>query len=186
MQVSLNEALDNSLALLKTGHDGIEECLSHYPEHADNLRPLLALALDVSRLPTPKASAATFADGKHRMLAAVARKKQQKPSAVRRYASKIGNLLRGRLQPTVQWRATALRWVIPATLALALLVAVGILSVQPSPETATPQAAALDQASGTVTIQSSDGESRRPTPVGAQVKAGDQIRTGPLNGSKGF
>ena len=70
--MSLSEALDRSLALLKAEQATIEECLERYPEHADNLRPLLALALDVSRLPTPRASAASFAAGERQMLAALA------------------------------------------------------------------------------------------------------------------
>ena len=119
MQVSLNEALDDSLTLLRTEQATIEECLARHPEHADNLRPLLALALDVSRLPTPKASAATFSAGERRMLAALAEKKRQQHTSpvLRRYAHQIGSLLRSK-RPFVQWRSTALQWAVPAALAI--------------------------------------------------------------------
>ena len=145
MRMSLNEALDNSLTLLRTEQATIEECLARYPEHADNLRPLLALALDVSRLPTPKAGAAPLAAGKRQMLAALAEKtrRQHSPSILQRYFGQISDLLRSK-RPIVQWRTVALHWALPAALALILVVA-GVLILQTSPETAVPQRAALDE-----------------------------------------
>jgi hypothetical protein len=181
MRISLNETLDKSLTLLKTEQATIEECLTRYPKHADNLRPLLALALDVSRLPTPRASAATFSAGERRMLAALAEKKRRQHGSpvLRRYARQIGNLLRSK-RPFVQWRSTALQWAVPAALALVLVIA-GVLLLRTSRETAVPETAAIAQASGEVEILPSDGESRQATPAGAQISAGDQVHTGPLS-----
>jgi hypothetical protein len=181
MHMSLNEVLDKSLTLLKTEQATIEECLARYPEHADNLRPLLALALDVSRLPTPKASAASFSAGERRMLAALAGKKRrrQSPSILQTLSDRVSDLLSGARQ-TAQWRTLALQWGVPAALALILVIA-GVLILQTPPDATAPRTAMLDQVSGEIAIQSSDGESRQLTPVGTQVKAGDQISTGSLS-----
>ena len=137
MRMSLNKALDKSLTLLIAEQASIEECLARYPEHAHNLRPFLVLASDVSRLPTPKASAASVSQGERRMLAALVEKNQrpQRISIYHRFARQIGNLLGG-TRPVVQWRTTALQWAVPAALALVLVIT-GVLLTQTSPETTT-------------------------------------------------
>ena len=64
-----SETLDHSLALLEAGST-LEECLTLYPEHSTDLRPLLEIALQVHHVPSPTSSPAAFATGKQKMLQA--------------------------------------------------------------------------------------------------------------------
>ena len=53
MRHDRDTALDRCLAWLQSGQD-VESCLEHYPEYAEELRPLLALAaLQFGRVECP-------------------------------------------------------------------------------------------------------------------------------------
>jgi hypothetical protein len=71
----LDEALDRSLALLERG-ETLESCVGRFPEHAGDLRPLLEVAVEVRRVPAPTPTAAGLAEGKRRMLEALALRKE--------------------------------------------------------------------------------------------------------------
>ena len=59
MKLNLNDALDESLALLETGQASLEECAARYPEYSADLLSLLATAFEVRRVdpPTPSPAA---------------------------------------------------------------------------------------------------------------------------------
>ena len=76
MKQDLSWALDESLALLAEGRVTLEECLTRYPEHSSELRPLLETFLQVQGLPRIVSGPTVFADGKRRMLQALAEKRQ--------------------------------------------------------------------------------------------------------------
>ena len=69
MRHDRDTALDQCLAWLRAGRD-FEGCLERYPEYADELRPLLMLAVDVGRVTIPAVPAMARAAGQRRMLAA--------------------------------------------------------------------------------------------------------------------
>jgi len=75
-QLQLSDVLDECLTLLRGGAT-IEECLARYPRHANDLRPLLEVALRINRLPQPSSSPTAFAAGKRRMLEALKLKGRQ-------------------------------------------------------------------------------------------------------------
>jgi hypothetical protein len=66
-------ALDQCLAWLRAGKD-MEGCLERYPEYAEELRPLLMLAIDVGRVTIPAVPSMARAAGQRRMLAAHAKR----------------------------------------------------------------------------------------------------------------
>jgi hypothetical protein len=177
----LNEALDKSLAALGSEQATIEECLARYPEHAADLRPLLEVALEIIRVPTPKASPAALATGKQGMLSALTEKKrrQSAPGLFRRYAGQIADLFAGREGYFRRQRSPALRWALATAAILVLLVVTGLI-LRPWPETRIAQVATLGQVRGLVEVRSADGDAWQTVSPGERVKAGSQLRTGPL------
>ncbi len=73
MRHDLDTALDQCLAWLRAGRS-MEACLERYPEFAEELRPLLGLAVQVGRVTIPAVPARARAEGHHRMLAAFDKK----------------------------------------------------------------------------------------------------------------
>jgi len=76
MRHDFDTALDQCLTWLRGGM-GIEECLASYPEYANQLRPLLELAIQVGRVITPASSTAARAAGEQRMLTAFAQRQER-------------------------------------------------------------------------------------------------------------
>jgi len=89
----LTLALDESLALLQTGQATLEECVARYPKLAADLRPLLETAMHVSDLAAPTASPAAFADGRQRMLAALAEKRRRPAASTGLSFGTLGSLV---------------------------------------------------------------------------------------------
>ncbi len=166
MPRDLNKALDDCLTSLVTGQETIEECLSRYPEHAAELRPLLETALQVSQIPKPVTDSAAFFAGKQKMLKALAEK-------TRRPAGILGLFHRWEKQP-------ALRWIPAAAVAALILIFAGPLIIQSGPGARVSQEAILEQADGPVQILPTDSDTWQPASAGEPVKAGDRIATGPL------
>jgi hypothetical protein len=90
-------ALDHCLNRLCQG-DNLQSCLERYPRHAEELRPLLEVALDLGRVATPPPAMAVRAAGKQRMLRAVEKRAAQpvSKSFLSRYAEQIINTLLGK------------------------------------------------------------------------------------------
>jgi hypothetical protein len=80
MTQKIDSILDNCLAQLRTGAT-VQDCLARYPEHADALRPLLALAQQVQSLPTPSPERAAMNAGRQRMIEAVRTKAARQEQA---------------------------------------------------------------------------------------------------------
>ena len=69
MSRKFDSALDDCLNLLRAGAS-ISDCLARYPEHTEELRPLLALASGVRAVPTPRPDPVAVHANRQRMLAA--------------------------------------------------------------------------------------------------------------------
>ena len=164
MKRDLTYALDECLTLLREGRATLEECLARYPEHASDLRPLLQVALTVSRVPPPVPSPASFTAGKQRMLAALAEKK-------RRQTAPFIPLLR--LMPAFQLALAAIL--------VLVLFAIGRLVHLPEPGVTSAQMARLDQVSGTVECRPAGSATWHLASAGEQVQTGERVRTGPLS-----
>jgi hypothetical protein len=76
MRHDFDTALDQCLTWLRGGM-GIEECLASFPEYANQLRPLLELAIQVGRVITPASSTVARAAGEQRMLAALDQRQER-------------------------------------------------------------------------------------------------------------
>jgi hypothetical protein len=183
MKRGLNNALDECLTLLEKGQATLEQCLARYPKHASDLRPLLEVALEVSRVPRPASSPAAFAACKQQMLKALAEKKRQRsvsPSPLRRYARRIAALFGRRERPAVRRRAPAFPLALAAVVALALFTVAGLF-LSPWLGLTVAQAATLGQVNGVVEVMPAGSEAWRQASVGERVEAGDRIRTGSLS-----
>ena len=84
MSRKFDTALDDCMHLLRTGAS-TADCLARYPEHAEELRPLLSLASAVKAVPTPRPDPAAVRANRQRMLdavqAAAARRQRRGPAA---------------------------------------------------------------------------------------------------------
>jgi hypothetical protein len=97
MTHNLETALDQCLLLMRGGMT-VEQCLTRYPEHAAELRPLLEMALSVARVPTPAPSSAARVAAEQRMLEALAHKQQtlsRQSPLVRRIRGILSNVTSG-------------------------------------------------------------------------------------------
>lgn len=78
---ALCQALDACLTSLRSQGATPNDCVADYPEHADDLRPLLEVAFRIQSAARPGVSHAAFIAGKERMLGAVKEKKEQSRTA---------------------------------------------------------------------------------------------------------
>ncbi len=174
-----SEALDSSLALLEAGST-LEECLALYPEHSDDLRPLLEIVLQMRQVPSPTPSPAAFATGKQKMLQALAEKGRRRATPTDLFSRGMGwvNALFQRYG--LRTRAPAFQLTLVMMTTLMLLALVGTLLL-PWIDKSTAQAATLIQVEGTVEIMPVGGDTWRPVLVGEWVKEGDRVRTHSLS-----
>ncbi|NIV39744.1 MAG: hypothetical protein GWN58_63165, partial [Anaerolineae bacterium] len=81
MSRKFDTALDDCLNLLRTG-TSVTDCLARYPEHAEELRPLLSLASGVRAIRTPRPDPVAVQANRLRMLeaaqAAAARRQKRR------------------------------------------------------------------------------------------------------------
>lgn len=176
MSKSLREALNESVTLIREQGYTVPDCQARYPEHATELRPLLEVALDLTHMPTPVASAHAVAAGRMRMMRAVAkRQRQQALNPLERFRKWIS----GEERETVWERVPALRVALAATLSI-LIFGAGALLLHGWLSEGLAQAAVLDRVQGSVEILRQDGDAWQPASVGEQLGGGDQVRTGPL------
>ena len=109
--ITIEEALADCLERMERG-EPLEACLARYPEHAEELEPLLRLAQGLGRLEAPRLSPAAFAQGRAR---------------VARAASAAGRPRRVLAFPTAGSRrrrpaSTAARWRTWAAAAAAVMI----------------------------------------------------------------
>jgi len=131
MRRGLERALDECLSQLNTGEFGLEEALARYPEHEDELRPLLRTAMLVRQVPQVVPSAEARAAGRRRLLAAVAKKRREKaqsrPGLLRRLGQSAATLVQPWVQP--QRQPLRLAQAIAALLVVVSLVSAGTVGV---------------------------------------------------------
>ena len=176
----LNDVLNECLTLLERDQVTLEECLARYPQQAADLRPLLEIAHEISRVARPTPSPAAFAAGKQRMLQALAEKKRRQPSPLSRRRAWIAALFGEREgKPTARRRAPAFQVALAA--ALALLLVSGGLFLRSWLGTTVAWTATLEAMSGGVEVRPAGSETWLPASPAQRLELGDRIRTGPLS-----
>ena len=167
----LDEALDKSLALLERGKTP-EDCLDRFPERAQELRPLLEVAAQISRVPAPTPPSTDGANGKQRMLEALAQKKAARSGLGARLRVWIDSLFEGGIDaPRLLGSATA-------AAAVVVLIVVGALAVRSWQGMTVRQEAVLTSQDGLVEVLPLGAEAWLPVSKTMLVEAGDRIRTG--------
>lgn len=93
-------ALDDCMELLRAGAS-VEDCLSRYSDHADELRPLVSLASAVISVPTPRPDAATVVAHRNQMLDAVrdSETRRKRGPAALRWVPRLGRGSQARSLP---------------------------------------------------------------------------------------
>lgn len=172
----LDEALDKSLALLARGKTP-EDCLDRFPERAQELRPLLEVAAQISRVPLPIPPSTDGAKGKQRMLDALVQKKAAQPGLGARLSAWIESLFVGAADQRVE--AQRVLRSAAAAAAVVLLIAAGALAVRSWQQGMTiRQEAVLASHSGLVEVLPIGADAWLPVSGTMLVEAGDRIRTG--------
>jgi hypothetical protein len=171
----LDEALDNSLALLERGRTP-EDCLARFPEHVEELRPLLEVAVQIRRVPVPTPSPTRSADGKQRMLEALAQKKAARPTLGAQLRAWISTLLEGGAEQGVDVQRLLRSAAVAA--AVVVLIAVSVVAVGSWRTMMVRQEAVLEPEGGLVEVLPSGADTWLPVSEDVPVKAGDRIRTG--------
>ncbi|MEA3345438.1 MAG: FecR domain-containing protein [Chloroflexota bacterium] len=203
MKRKLSDMLDECLMLLEEGQVTLEECLARYPQYADDLRPLLEIALEMRRMAQLTSSPAAFASGKRRMLQALAEKKhrqlceitspredispvpdqvreQGQPSPLPRRRGWIAALFGERGGKPARRRVPAFRVALAAVLVLVLLVS-GTLYLRSWLGTTIARMVTLEAMSGVVEVRPAEGETWLPASPAQRLEGGDCVRTGPLS-----
>ncbi len=176
----LGEALGDCLTLLERGEVSLEESLARHPEYADDLYPLLTVALEIRHVPQITSSPAAFTSGKQEMLRTLAgRKPAQKLSTFpfHRWMEEADTYLKGLPRPSIL-RPAGLPLALATALALVLL-AVGGLSLLNEASFNITQTAVLDRVDGVVEVLPADSNIWQEASAGQVLKPGDRIRTGP-------
>lgn len=171
----LDEALDRSLALLERGRTP-EDCVARFPEHAEELRPLLEVAVQIRRVPTPTPPRTWGANGKQRMLEALAQKEAARPTLWARVRAWIGGLLGGGAEQGVD--VQRLLRSAAAAAAVVVLIAVGTVAVRSWRGMMVQQEAVLRAEDGLVEVLTSGADAWTPVSEPMLVEGGDRIRTG--------
>ena len=116
-------ALDDCLNLLRTG-TSVTDCLARYPEHAEELQPLLSLASGVRAVRTPRPDPIAVQANRQRMLyaaqAATGRRQQRRLAPFVWLWGKPG---RNRIRPLYQGIMTLATMVVLVGLAVGILFA---------------------------------------------------------------
>ena len=101
---ALCQALDACLTSLGPEGAKPDDCLAGYPEHADELRPLLEVAFRIQSAARPGAGHAAFVAGRQRMLEAVKEKQEQSRPArgVSRFLSEHWTVIHERAESTAK------------------------------------------------------------------------------------
>jgi hypothetical protein len=178
MEKELAQALNEYLCSLEEDRATVTDFLTRYPQHALTLRSLLDTVDQVRHVPSPVSEPAAFAAGKRRMLQALEEKKrrQKAPSGLLVRLAESAGLRGGGAQSVVQSRALVFR-LAAAGIAVLLLAFAGA-ALQSWLGASVSQVATLAYVSGEVEILPSGGDVWQPAEAGAQMEAGDRIRTG--------
>jgi hypothetical protein len=171
----LDEALDTSLVLLERGSTP-EDCVARFPEHAEELRPLLEVAAQIRRVPAPTPPPTWGANGKQRMLEALAQKQAAPPTLLARIRAWIGGLLEGSAEQGLDVQRLLRSAAVAA--AVVVMIAVGTVAVRSWRGMMVQQEAVLRAEDGLVEVLPSGADAWEPVSEAMLVAAGDRIRTG--------
>ncbi len=172
--IDLDEALDRSLALLQRGGTP-EDCLARFPEHAEELRPLLEVAVQIRRVPTPVPSAAGAAEGKRRMREALARKEEAQSSLDVRARAWISGVFEGITAGGIDVQRVLRSAAVAA--AVVALIAIGTVAFGSWQRTMVGHEAILKARGGQVEVLPSGSDTWLPVSEYTLVEVGDRIRT---------
>lgn len=173
----LSDVLDECLTLLAEERASVEECLARYPQYADDLRPLLEVALKMRRVPQPIPRPPAAAAGRRRMLRAVAQRKRRQVTALSPLRESIPALFAEEARRGVWRPAPALRMALAAAAILVLLVGGGLL-LRSWLDATVVQMTTLDAVEGVVEIWPAGGEGWLPASADQALRPGVRIRTG--------
>ena len=163
-RANLTNALDKSLDRLSKGMS-ISQCLAYYPQHENDLRPLLEAAMDLRRAPVPRPRQGATDAGYARMMRAVGVKYPQRPVGSRTTHSRPWY---------VPWLALS-----GAALLVALLVGLGWLwgSGRLGDPLVQPVQAVITQTEGNVLHLAKGERTWEPARTGDVVRTGDRVQT---------
>jgi hypothetical protein len=171
----LSEALDRSLVLLERGRTP-EDCLDRFPEHAEDLQPLLEVAAQLRRVPIPTPSPTRGANGKQRMLEALAQKKAARGGLGARLRDWRDTLLEAGAEPAID--VQRLLRSAAAAAAVVVLIAVGAAAIRSWRGMTVQQEAVLTSQRGLVEVLPLGADEWVSISEAMLVQAGDRIRTG--------
>lgn len=171
----LDEALDKSLALLERGRTP-EDCLERFPEYTEELLPLLEVAAYVRHVAPPLPSPTRRANGKQRMLEALAQKKAARRGLGAQLRDWFETLFEGRAEQEIDVRR--LLRSAAAAAAVVVLIAVGAVAIRSWRGMMVQQEAVLTSQRGLVEVLPSGADAWMPVSEAILVEAGDRIRTG--------
>jgi hypothetical protein len=162
---ALDDALAECLSLLERGEATLEGCLARYPELADELRPLLLVALRLREGPVASPSPAVVAQGRRRLMEKLAEEQARRAEGRLRLA-----------WGTVPFGAP-LRLALWVTTALAVFV-IGAWLMRTWMASPVAGAAELVAVDGAVEVLPAGSDAWVPAALGADIRPGDRIRTG--------
>jgi hypothetical protein len=167
VESSLHDLLAYRLSRIEEGQASLEECLAEEPEHADQLRPLLEIALEIRHIPRLPSRPDAYAAGMERMLAVAEaeRRKVRRPGPARAIPGVLAR------------RAPAPRLAVVVSAGMMLLAA-GVLLLLSWLGTPVVQTAVLTHVDGAAEVLAAGEEAWRPIAPGEQVRQGDRVRTG--------
>jgi len=179
---NFDDILDKCLYMLQNEQVPLDDCLTQFPQYAADLRPLLEMAVEVSRSPHPIATTSAFNSGKQRMLATLAEKKRTQavsPSHLNRYAQQEQHPFSRLKEIFTMAKLNSF----PMVAATALIIITGLaiggnFAFQTWRAGEVTQTASLADMVGVVEVQLSGSASWQPVVSGVIVKPGDRIRTG--------
>ena len=177
---TLSRTLDDCLTSLQLEGATLESCLDRHPEYADELRPLLHVALMIRSAPRPAASHTAFVTGRERMLERV--EKRRSPTS----AGRMWRLFLDQTRIIRDWAGSltlpnlrpALQPILATTLLLTITVAM-VLFVHGRGDDVIDRTACLSQVEGVVEVLPNGGDTWQLASDGHLIEPGDRIRTGP-------
>ncbi|MGB9300913.1 MAG: hypothetical protein WCD51_10015, partial [Anaerolineae bacterium] len=183
MSDHIDRVLDDCLTELIGGAASVEDCLSRYPERADDLRPLLEVAVQVHALELPEMRAVASMAAKRQMLLALSdkeRRLRQAPRSLPAVASGFFALLGQAGKRKEQRGGTLLIGAAAAIMVVMLTLVPGVL-VEMGRYGVVGQAAVVAEVVGMVEVQHQPVAVWRPVTSDTVLTSGYRIRTGGLS-----
>ena len=170
--------LDECIGRVNKG-EKIETCLAEYPHAREHLEPLLSTARSISTLPKVSPSDEFRRLSKARLLTRIRQESVQDKAAKAAPVTKLFNELALYWHRTWQAIIVAKKVAIPVTVALVLILAIGIPGLRNflSPTPALASQCTLSILSGSVEIQKPGSGSGQPGNDGMILNVGTRVKT---------